>query len=131
MDFLNSILNNIDEALITTDPHGRILYLNEVALNLSTETLKNPLQTGDNVIQALTALDESIQENFNNIRTRIKSFVEYLNSKGSTYYLELNYIPVINEIDELTHIHIFIRDITPQKIFEQRLVGQATNISNL
>jgi PAS domain S-box-containing protein len=131
MDFLNSILDNIDEALITTDPRGQILYFNEVALNLSKDVLKSPLQIRTNIVHLFKSGDPVIRDIFRDIRGKRKSFVEYPNHQGSILYLEFNYIPVIDDQDSITHIHIFVRDITPQKIFEKRLMGQAANISNL
>lgn len=135
MDFLHSILNNIDEALIVTDSQGKILFFNEVAVNLCAEILAKPIQVGDNLVQvASQTRKDVVREIIRGIESKKqteKYFAEYTNRQGTTLYLEFNYVPVTNEIGELTHIHTFIRDITPQKVFEQKLITQAANISNL
>lgn len=135
MDILNSILNNIDEALIVTDGGGKILFFNDVALRLSKEVLEKPLMMGDNMVHIVSRTRrEIVGEIIREVQSKKlpeKSFAEYLNRQGTTLYLEFNYVPVVNENNELTHIHTFIRDITPQKIFENKLTTQAANISNL
>jgi len=135
LDFLNSILNNIDEALIVTDSKGEILFFNEVALNLSKEVLDKPLQVGDNMVQVSSQTHkEMVREIIRGVELKKdaqKYFAEYTNRQGTTIYLEFNYVPETDEAGELRYIHTFIRDITPQKIFEQKLTTQAANISNL
>jgi PAS domain S-box-containing protein len=135
LDILNSILNNIDEALIVTDGNGKILFLNEVAINLGTEILERPLAIGDDMSQIVsrtqTEIAGEIIREMQVKKSPEKSFAEYKNQHGSTLFLEFNFVPVLTESKELTHIHTFIRDITPQKIFETKLTNQAANISNL
>lgn len=135
MDFLGSILNNIDEALIVTDGRGKMIFFNDVALNMSKELLEKPLKEGDDLFQLVSYVgNEIVHEIVHEIqlkKTPDKSFAEYVNRQGTTAYLESSYVPVIDDEGVLTHIHIFIRDITPQKIFEKKLTAQAANISNL
>ena len=132
---MESILNNIDEALIIADGDGRILYFNEVAFNLSKDILAKPLEKGDDMVHIVSqSRKETIRDMIRNMRVQKqseKSFAEYVNRQGSTIYLELNYVPVTNDTNELTYIQTFARDITPQKIFEKKLIAQATNINNL
>lgn len=136
MDFLNSLLNNIDESVIITDPAGRVLLLNEPAF-VQNNSLEGcyPLAVGEvyrdpgsakrskssvNLIQGLCASKQSV-----------KSFVECRNKQGATVYLDLNFVPILNEDHQVTHIYLFSRDITPQKVYERKLATQAINISNL
>jgi PAS domain S-box-containing protein len=135
VDILNSILNNIDEALIVTDDQGKILFFNEVARNLSSEIFERPFELGDNLIQTPGEINKEvvwdILHEIKLTKHHERSFAEYANKQGTTLYLEFNFVPVVNDDVELTHIHTFIRDITPQKIFERKLTMQAADISNL
>lgn len=135
MDLINSILDNIDEAVIVSDPNSKILFFNSVALNLSPVILETPLRAGDHLIDNVKKTRKEIVANiFKEIRIHKqpeKSFAEYTNQQGTTLYIEFNYIPVINEDGDLQYIHTFIRDTTPQKVFEKKLTTQAANISNL
>jgi PAS domain S-box-containing protein len=135
LDFLDSILSNIDEALIVMDSRGRILFFNEVALNLSKEILEKPLKEGDNMVQVVSrSQKEVVREIIRAIELKKqteRSFAEYPNRQGTTLYLEFHYVPVTDENSEILYIHLFIRDITPQKIFEMKLTTQAANISHL
>ncbi|MEP6738614.1 MAG: PAS domain-containing sensor histidine kinase, partial [Chryseolinea sp.] len=136
MDFLDALLNNIDEAIIITDPSGKILFFNEPAQNqfFPLQRLR-PLRVGEflpNVGSARQrkALHRIIKDI--NLKKQIeKSFAEYSNHQGATVYLDLNYIPILNDENELTHIYIFSRDITPQKVYERKLTTQTVNMSNL
>ncbi len=136
MDFLDSILDNIDEAVITTDPQGKILRFNELALENSKVFLASkPLQLGDDLI-AISSPErrESVRNTLLEIqldKQPAKSFAEYVHRNGTTVYLELSYVPVTDENGNLTHIHLFARDITQQKVYEKKLVTQSANASNL
>lgn len=136
MDFLNSILNNIDEALIITDADGKILLLNEAAsIHGKSLLLGRPLQEGEYLANVASPkrkkiVGEMIREIHRKKRPG-KSFAEYTNLLGSTVYLELNYVPILNDTRELTHIYLFVRDITSQKVFEKKLLTQTRNMSNL
>src|SRR5882762_4759809 len=136
MDFLDSILDNIDEAVITTDPQGKIIRFNELALENSKVFLASkPLQLGDDLI-AISSPErrESVRNTLLEIqldKQPAKSFAEYVHRNGTTVYLELSYVPVTDETGNLTHIHLFARDITQQKVYEKKLVTQSANASNL
>lgn len=135
MNLVDSILGNIDESVIVTDEKGKILFFNNVALILSREVLEEPLQEGASLVTFFT---KSGHENVTHIFREVsknhiseKSYGEFTNSSGTTYHLQFTYVPVLNEEGKLTYIHTFIRDITPQKVFEKKLTTLATNNSNL
>jgi len=136
MDYLDSILNNIDEALIITDEKGKILLFNALASSHSTSLLlEKPLREGEflpNVAgpkrkKIVTEIIREVQRK----KSPERSFAEYTNRQGATVYLDLNYVPILNEEKDLTHIYVFVRDITPQKVFENKMVTQTKNISIL
>src|SRR5258706_1523193 len=135
MDLLNSLLDNLDESLIILDKEGKILFFNEVALKLSKSVLTQPFQVGKHLIDS-TNLETSlvIRDIIQEIQlTKVpeKHFAEFKNQNGTIASLEFNFVPVINEEGVETHIHLLIRDITAQKIFERKLITQASNITNL
>lgn len=136
MDFLDSLLNNIDEAVIITDPTGRILLFNEPALiqNNMLEATK-PLKEGEYLINVSNPkrrkVISGIIKELNTKKQNEKSFVEYRNRQGATVYLDHNFVPVLNTENELSHIYLFVRDITPQKVYEKKLTTQATNMHTL
>lgn len=135
MDFLNTILNNIDEGLIVADGNGKILFFNEVALNISKQILPKPLEEGDNMVQiTVPQRRDVIREMIRSMRQKKqieRTFGEFKSRQGSTLFLEVNYVPVTNAQGKLTYIQTFVRDVTPQKIFEKKLITQVANTSNL
>lgn len=135
VDFLNSILSNMIEAIIVTDSNGRVTFFNEAAITLSKDILEKPIQKGDAFIQLVRpSRKEIVTEIINTIKLNKqaeKSIAEYTNHQGTTLHLECNYVPILNVNNEVTFIHTFIRDITPQKIVEMKLNAQSANISNL
>ena len=135
MDVLSSLLDNLDEALFILDKDGTILLFNKVATELDKSFIVKPFRAGDHLTDSLN-LETSlfirgiIQET--KLRKEpAKSFVDYTNHHGAKVYLEFNFVPVINEEGVETHIHLFIRDITSQKVFEKKLTSEAANITNL
>ena len=135
MDLLNSLIDNLDEALIILDREGRILLFNEVAVELNKDLFAIPFAEGDNFVNALNletrlAVD-SILEDIQQKKTSEKFFTELKNHRGVQVSLEFNFVPVLNDSGERTHIHLLIRDITSQKVFERKLVTQAANFSSL
>lgn len=136
MDFLDSILNNIDEALIITDGEGKILLFNEIAsIHSKKLMLAKPIREGEYLADVASPKRKKIVQGiFRKIRRQKhgeKSFAEYASQLGSTVYLEVDYVPMLNELNELTHVTVIIRDITAQKVFEKKLTTQAKNIGNL
>ncbi|HRJ31094.1 MAG TPA: PAS domain-containing sensor histidine kinase [Cyclobacteriaceae bacterium] len=134
MDLINSILDNIDEAVIVTNPEGIVLLYNKVALEHSQDLLEKTLQLDTSITELLPnhrrEITQSIFKNIRQHRRPQKTFAEYVSKNGSKYHLEINYVPVVTE-GELTFIHIFVRDLTAQKIFERKLASQAANTNNL
>lgn len=135
MDILDSIVNNIDESLIVTDGSGKIIFFNNNATVLCQNLLKKDLQQGDDLFQLINEAGKpEAKEIIQAIQLHKKpdrTFDKYVGRQGAIFYLETSYVPVVNDQDELNYIHIFVRDITPQKTFERKLATQTANISNL
>ena len=135
MDVLNSILDNIDQALIITNPSGVILLFNKVAEHMNKEFYGRTIQVGDDIITTLNprrqALYTGVLREIQQAKLPYRSFDEIVNGHGTTIYLEISFVPIKNSDDSLTHIYLFIRDYTSQKVFEKNLITQAAYISNL
>lgn len=135
MDILNSLIDNLDEALIILDNEGKVVLFNEVATELNKSLFTKPFQEGAHFINSTTlevslAIQDIIQE-VHKKKVSEKYFTELKNHHGTFVSLEFNFIPVLNEAGVGTHIYLLIRDITTQKIFERKLITQASNISTL
>lgn len=135
MDLLNSLIDNLDEALIILDTEGRVLLFNEVAIKLNKLLFIKPFEEGEPFVNSINlemslAIGDLIQD-VQKRKTAEKYFTELKNHKGSFVSLEFNFVPVHSDDGVDSHIYMLIRDITSQKIFERKLVTQAANISNL
>lgn len=136
MDLLDSILNNIDEALVITDADGKVLLFNEVASVQSRSLLLGKtLMVGeylyDTAHSSRGVIVQNIIQSIRDNKRSEKSFAEYPLRQGPTVYLEFDYVPIVSENGEVTHICLFIRDITPNKVFEKKLLTEAKNNSTL
>jgi len=135
MDILDSILDNIDQALIVTDPLGSIQFFNKVAQTMNKEFYGRPIAKQENILTILNPRRQTLyqgifQELLSN-KQPYRSYDEIVNRNGTTIYLELNFVPVKDEGENLAEIHLFIRDYTSQKVFEKNLISQATYVANL
>jgi PAS domain S-box-containing protein len=135
MDVLNSLLDNLDEALFILDKDGTILLYNKAAAALNHSLFVKPFHWGDSLIDCAN-LETSlfIRDLLHTViqtKEPTKTIAEFAPPNEAKVYLEFNFIPVFNEDDMQTHTHLFIRDITAQKIFEKKITTQATNMTNL
>lgn len=135
MDILNTILDNIDRAVIITDSSGKLLFFNKEAMSIS-ETLRKKVMTLDqNLLEQVSderkriVLDilSELKEN----KEPVKTWAEYTQLNGITLYLELTYIPVLDENKGLSHIIVLATDITANKVFEKKIRAEASNVENL
>jgi PAS domain S-box-containing protein len=132
---LNSLLDNLDEALFILDKEGKILLFNEVAVKLNHSLKFKPFHLGDHLVDSMdlkTSLHmrDMIQE-IKLKKEPEKSYEEFVNRNGEKVSLEFNFIPVINEESVVTHIHFLIHDITAKRIYENKIATQAANIASL
>jgi PAS domain S-box-containing protein len=129
-----AIFDYLDEALVILDCDGIVLLFNEAAAKLS-QGLFKPIRKGG-PLNASTNLETSliiknIIEEVELTRTPGKHLSRVRNRNGSMVFLEFNFVPITNETNVKTNIHLSIRDVTAQKVFEKKLITQATNITNL
>jgi PAS domain S-box-containing protein len=135
MDILNSILNNIDQSVIITDARGKMLFFNDEAVHISEALSKKPLELGHSLAEYASdtrrgVVTEIIAE-INSKKENVKTWAEYTQLNGLNMYLELNFIPVLDDDKKLSYISILARDITSSKVFEKKIKAQAENVENL
>lgn len=135
MDILNTILDNIDQFVIITNPEGEIRFFNREAIYLVGAIQKKPLKEGSNLLEFASderrTLVHKILVELRRKKEPIKTWAEYTQLNGLTMYLELNYIPILDENQNLSYISIMGRDITSAKVFEKKIRAQADNVENL
>jgi PAS domain S-box-containing protein len=135
MDILNTILDNIDRAIIITKPSGEILFFNKEALHISGTLTEKKLSVGENLSEYTSKERRSaLRETLSDLEVKkqpIKTWGEYIQLHGIHLYLELNYVPVLDENTNLSHIILLVSDITAHKIFEKKIRAEAANIENL
>lgn len=135
MDILNSILDNIDQSVIITDSKGAVLFFNKEASQIFQAVNKRQLEVGQNVIEyASDNRKKIVRELLWELSTKkenVKTWAEYTQLNGLSMNLEVNYIPVFDDDQNLAYISILGRDITSSKVFEKKLKAQAENVENL
>ncbi len=135
MDFLNSLIDNLNEALIILDNEGKIILFNDVASELNKSAFLRPFHEGNYFSDAVDpetslAVEEIIRSTGHKKNTE-KYFTELKNQYGSLVSLEFNFVPVINDDGVKTYTYLLIRDVTQHKVFEKKLINQASNLSSL
>jgi PAS domain S-box-containing protein len=135
MDILDSILDNIDQSVIITKRGGEMLFFNKEAVHTVGTLNKKPLRVGENILSYISAeRKETVAEILQEMEVRketVKTWAEYTQLNGLTMHLELSYIPVLDETQNLSYISVLGRDITSSRIFEKKIRAQATNVENL
>jgi PAS domain S-box-containing protein len=135
MDILNSILDNIDHSVIITNRSGEMLFFNKEAAEISRALHPKPLQIGENILSYVAKeRKHAVDEIFSALNTKkesLKSYAEYTQLNGLTMHLELKYVPVLDDNENLSFVSVLGKDITSAKIFEKKIKAQATNVESL
>lgn len=134
MNLLDIILESIDEALVILDPDGQVLLFNQKVNEIHNQFGWTHLKTGESIFNALpgdayhrvseTLLELKLKKN------PIRFYADRIGIDGNRVYVETTYMPVIQD-GVLTHINVLIRDITVNKVFENRLTNIASNLTSL
>ncbi len=131
---LPAVLNMSSDAFIIIDRDRKLVfhYLKDGASNLF---VTPPMQVGQSLMQMVNPgvanLVAWIIDQITISRLPYQSEVEYNDDGGRMVYLSMRYLPVFIPDKEFFFIYILIRDISPQKIFEKRLITEAKNIGTL
>lgn len=135
MDILNSILDNIDDGLVIINPAGEVLLCNSEANRIQIAISDTSIHVGKNVLDIVTEekkawLQEILQE-VNHQKQAYKTFAEFYTPRGTKLFVELNFIPFVNDEGQVTHINIISLDVTAQKIFEKKVSALAADVTNV
>jgi PAS domain S-box-containing protein len=133
MNYLESIFNNIDEALLILTPSGELLYFNNEAEHIH-QKLGVTLVTSQNVFEYFPPdISKRISDAFQEIK-KTKEAVRVVSERklenGTVFFAEINYIPTIED-GTITHINILVRDVSVNKIFERKITSMATELRDL
>src|SRR5688572_29674470 len=133
MNYLESIFNNIDEALLILTPTGELLYFNNEAEHIHSK-LGIKLVTSRNIFEYFPSdVSERIALAFQEVKKNreiLRVVSERVLDNGTTFFAEINYIPTIED-GSITHINIIVRDVSVNKIFERKITSMATELRNL
>ncbi len=120
--------------MIVLDGQGRVILFNKNAHQISQKFMKNPIRDGDYIPDILLPkVRDAVSEIINGVKInkQAKSCIEFTNDSGTRIVLELDCCEVVNHEQDDANTYLFISDITRQKIFESKLTGLASSISNL
>ncbi len=133
-DFLNSILDNLEQGFVILDIDGIILFVNKVAAEWGEAFLGKRLQINNYLADYLLPFTNQMGEIVKEIKqsgVSQKTFLELANSESKISTFELTILPVTNGKDQLTNLQLYIRDLTEQRIFESRIATLAANTTHL
>lgn len=124
LELLSLVAKNTDNAVIITDPDGRILWVNEGFERISEYTLEEVQgRKPGHVLQGQDTDPDTVAYLRAQIMARQPATTEILNysKTGRPYWLELRITPVFSAKGELTHFVAIELDITERKADEQWL----------
>src|SRR5260221_13257042 len=98
MDILNSLIDNLEEALLILDNEGRMLLFNEAAAELNKSLFPKPFEHGDHFINSTNfemslAINDVIQH-IHKKKAAEKHFTEHKNHNATIVSLEFTFVPV-------------------------------------
>jgi PAS domain S-box-containing protein len=135
MNYLDIILDNIEDSLVIINPTGEILLFNEEAVRIQRDIGMESLDVGKNLFDIMPESRKSdfrdILDNVIEERKSMRTYVEYPVRKDSSLCMDVNYIPVIGEEGDVRCVNIIGLDITEHKIFQKKIATLAADITNL
>lgn len=135
MDVLNDILDSLNDSIIILDPFGQIIFYNTEALHIQKSISNKPVEIGDQIPDVVSLEHrQGITDILKAVRSQKKIFAinaECNTHTGTKIFLELKFVPVLDEIGQIKFINIITVDITSRKVLESRARAAAVDISNL
>lgn len=135
MEFLDSILNNLDVGLIIYTPDGKIQLFNQHASSILQTTGEGELMTHQNIkdygkLHQNTPLQEIINQLFRTKEMQ-RSYAQFSNHGKGTIHVEYKYVPIVNDQGDLVYVYQYITDITTHRNFEKKIQSEAQNVNKL
>lgn len=131
---VHTILNSVAEILIIIDTKGKILFLNKHTQQFQ-HLIKAPLRPGSQIFNSIPlswhALANNILNNLNNGNQPAIVEARYADAEGKDFYFEIRCSAIPDARDIVTQIFIEARDVTPQKIFENKITIFAREYQSL
>ncbi len=135
MGMLETIFDNIDESIIIIGADRKILMHNREAdriySNISNSSLRPGLDLVQVAIPERKKIVKEILEQVDNQKEPYRTFVEYRTMTGTKLFVDMNFVPVLDDDDNISYILIIAQDVTPQKIFEQKMTAVVSEVTNL
>jgi len=134
MDNVNIILEHMTDAMLITNPTGKILFFNDV-MRKGCDLFHKSLRSGMSILDlASPERAEIVKHILHEISERRKpqiSEAEYKLPDGQMMYYEVLYNPVLDEENNLDRICVVSRDITTQKSFEHKTASLLRELQTL
>lgn len=131
MDYLAPIIEHMEDALVITDKTGKAILFNARAINLGKQLRQTPQEENKYIADLLMVPREAmVHEVYQNLimnKRPERVFAEYGSENNPTSYLEFVYTPIVDDLDNLKQVLVFIRDITQHKVFEKKLLNTIDN----
>ena len=137
---LATIVRSTKNSVITTDKHGKIVWVNDAFTEATGYTLQESLgRSPGELLQCEETSQHTIERMRRSIAENIEFHGEIVNrtKHGQLYWVELNIVPVHNRRGKLLGFTSIQRDITDRKQLEaqlgesQRLFSGALDASNV
>lgn len=129
-----TILDHMTETMVLIDLQGKILFFNKVAQSYEDLT-RTPFRKGVSIFEILpdeyTDFTHFVIQEVTTKHVSHTAETVFKHPTGHSVFFELNYNPVLNKNQEVEHICIIGRDITPQKTFEKKTSQLIKELSNL
>lgn len=130
---VNTLLNNVDEALVIVDTEGTVLFFNKAAAKVQS-LVDPPLRVGGILFDSIPEAPVDLRETFitNLISSRKPAtFDTTFAHPEKTIHFEIKCTPITDQEDQVSQILIEARDVSPQKIFEKKITTIASELSGL
>jgi diguanylate cyclase (GGDEF)-like protein/PAS domain S-box-containing protein len=127
-------LKSIGDGVITTDPQGKIDYLNPVAEQLT--GWKNEAVRGQSLSQVFTIINETTREPLENPVQRVFSQADIvhlshhtllISRDGTEYAIEDSAAPIQDRQGQIRGVVVVFRDVTQSRLLSRQLSWQASH----
>ncbi|MGC1240635.1 MAG: PAS domain-containing sensor histidine kinase [Chryseosolibacter sp.] len=121
---VRKIFNSISEIWIVVNLEGKVL-LTSKHLERFRHVIDPPIQEGSSIFDSIPESWQTLARNVQNtlLHAAAPSSLEasYTNVDGKEIHFEIKCTGIRDADDEVSHIFIEVRDVTPQKIFEKKI----------
>lgn len=116
--FANLIAKHCSDSIVFTDPHGKVLWVNEPFRSMTGYSLTEMLgKKPGSILQGPDTDQDTVKAISQALQARVEIDCEILNyaKNGEPYWIDLTITPIRNHDGVLTHFMSIERDITEKK----------------